>query len=755
MVGVSSADTIRILVSTDNHVGFNERDNIRGDDSWKSFHEVMCVAKEQDVDLVLLAGDLFHENKPSRKAMYQVMRSLRMNCWGDKPCELDLLTDNSEIFQGAFNHANYMDENINVAIPVFSIHGNHDDPSGEGHLAALDILHVSGFLNYYGRTPESDNIQIKPVLLQKGRTKLALYGMSNVRDERLHRTFRDNKVKFHTPSAHRDDWFSIMSVHQNHHAYTETGYLPENFLPDFLDLVVWGHEHECLIDPRTNPETNFRVIQPGSSVATSLVPGEAEPKHVSILSIAGKDCSYEKIRLKSVRPFITKEITLYENKEAQRVVRKDNNRTAITRILEREVLELIEQAKDEWLEAQEGPTTEDGEPLEVPLPLVRLRVEISTPEGGKFDCENPVRFSNRFAGKVANTDDVVQYHRRKKGATALKKVSDEVADEAVMATLQGLDTVKVEKLVREFLEAQSLTILPQNSFGDAVSQFIDKDDKHAMEMFVNESLATQIKHLVNLDKDSHDGEDEEADENPLMEAIEKYRAEMEARFDKGHVRKTRGGKKRFKPRPEGWDSDFDGSWEDQPGALLRSDNEVEDGVNGAVQSDGDADTPRAANSSRGRGRGRGRGARGSTTTTRKTAAPARKAASTTSRAKRQTVPDDDSEDNDEDVVMLDHDGESNDESQSMFVTDAAPKRGQASRAKAGLGAGSRGGKASPTKKPPARAAATKARQSKINFTASQASILGDRGSQNRSVSEDIEDSDEDAFEPVRANGKRR
>lgn len=29
-----------------------------------------------------------------------------------------------------FNHVNYQDPNINVAIPVFSIHGNHDDPSG-------------------------------------------------------------------------------------------------------------------------------------------------------------------------------------------------------------------------------------------------------------------------------------------------------------------------------------------------------------------------------------------------------------------------------------------------------------------------------------------------------------------------------------------------------------------------------------------------------------------------------------------------
>jgi len=45
----SDSDTIRILLATDNHVGYNERDPIRGDDSWKSFHEVLCIAKERDV----------------------------------------------------------------------------------------------------------------------------------------------------------------------------------------------------------------------------------------------------------------------------------------------------------------------------------------------------------------------------------------------------------------------------------------------------------------------------------------------------------------------------------------------------------------------------------------------------------------------------------------------------------------------------------------------------------------------------------
>lgn len=357
--------------------------------------------------MILLAGDLFHDNKPSRKAMFQVMRSLRLNCLGEKPCELEMLSDANDVFEGAFNLVNYEDPDINIATPVFSIHGNHDDPSGDGHYCSLDILQVCGLINYFGRTPESDKISIKPILLQKGRTKLALYGMSNVRDERLFRTFRDGKVKFYKPGVQQSDWFNLMAVHQNHHARSETGYLPENFLPDFLDLVIWGHEHECLIDPRYNPETSFHIMQPGSSVATSLVPGEAVEKHVAILNITGKEFTVEKHRIKSVRPFIYKEIVLADDNRFKSLAKEKDNKTKLTLKLMDLVNELIEEAKAGWIAIQED------EEVEVPLPLVRLKVEYTASEGEKFDCENPQRFSNRFVGKVANVNDVVLFYRKK------------------------------------------------------------------------------------------------------------------------------------------------------------------------------------------------------------------------------------------------------------------------------------------------------------------------------------------------------
>ncbi|KAI9677350.1 MAG: meiotic recombination [Bathelium mastoideum] len=690
MSSTYDADTIRILVSTDNHVGYNERDTKRGDDSWKTFEEIMSLAKEHDVDMVLLAGDLFHDNKPSRKAMYEVMRILRMNCYGEKPCELEMLSDPSENFRGALDHVNYEDEDINVAIPVFSIHGNHDDPSGEGHLAALDLLQISGLVNFYGRTPESDNIVIKPILLQKGRTKLALYGMSNVRDERLFRTFRDGKVKFFQPGTQKDEWFNLMSVHQNRHAHTDTSYLPESFLPEFLDLVIWGHEHECLIEPQYNPQTGFHVIQPGSSIATSLMPGEAVSKHVTILSITGKDFESQPIRLKRVRPFVMKEIVLQDEPRMKAIAKKENNRTEITRYLVEVVEELIAQANASWDAVQEEGA--GGERLE---PLVRIRVEYTAPEGGKFDCENPQRFSNRFTGQVANVNDVIQFYRKKAGATRRTRADADLPEQSFLAQL-AIDNIKVEKLVREFLTAQSLTILPQNSFGDAVGQFVDKDDKHAVETFVNESLQHQIKHLLKADG---------VDEKEMADAITANKSKMEQLFASGQVKLR--NKTKLKPKPANWDSDFEGHWSDDPGALVRSDVEDENGA------DSESGTSKAVSARGGRGRGRGRGRGASAATSRKTATTARNGTGKGKAAARM--------DEDDDVIMVDDDeDEDGGHGSSLFVSqDTAPKRKSTRSAPEPS--------ASPVKKTVATRNATAAssrstasRQTTLNFAQTQA-----------------------------------
>jgi double-strand break repair protein MRE11 len=752
------ADTIRILVATDNHVGAHERDPHRSDDSWKTFHEIMELARDREVDMVLLAGDLFHENKPSRKSMYNVMRSLRLNSLGARPCELEILSDGSEQFDATFDHVNYEDPDINVSIPVFSIHGNHDDPSGDGHYAALDILAMSGLVNYFGRTPESDKINVKPVLLQKGSTKLALYGLSNVRDERLWRTFKDEGVTFFQPGTQSSDWYHMICVHQNHYAHTETNYLPENVLPSFLDLVIWGHEHECLIQPKLNPEMNFHVIQPGSSVATSLIPGEAIPKHVTILSITGRELKNEPIRLRTVRPFVYKDIVLAQDPVAVKIGKAGDHRTKLTSHLISIVEDMIAEAEAEWTESQENAGI-DPEAEKFPLPLIRLRVEYTSANGlTKFEVENPQRFSNRFQGRVANTNDVIQYHIKKRsaaGSAAARTKADTEAEAAILNRVNGAN-VRVEKLVKEFLEAQSLTILPTTVFGDAVNNFVDKDDKHALNDFVKHSLERQVKAL-NGQQDDDESDDEGAD---LMAQIEQIKESLEAEFAEGLAKS--GTSQKFKPKPDSWDTDEDGNWEDQPGALIRNARS-----HSADVDDSDEDgTP--APTTRGRGRGRGRGARGTTSTR----ARGKTARARTSTRGRKTVSDDneDEDDNDDDIDMPDVvDDDEDSDSQAMFVRDnkktSRTTNGTARTTKAAA-TGSRAAasttKAATARKTPARGAAasktgigTAGKQSTLNFSASQASVLG-RGSRSSGYV-DVEeiDDDSDGFEEMSQPVRRR
>lgn len=306
-------DMFRIIVATDVHLGYMEKDPARGNDSLVSFEEILEIASKNNADFVLLGGDLFHENKPSRRTLHGCMALLRKYCMGNKPIQYEFLSDQSVNFDHCqFPTLNYDDPNLNVSMPVLSIHGNHDDPTGQGNLCSLDILHTAGLVNYFGKTSNLEKIQLSPLLFQKGNTKVCLYGLGSVRDERLHRMFVHKNVTMLRPKENQEDWFNMFVVHQNRSKHSATNYIPEQFLDDFLDLIIWGHEHECRIDPEWNGVQNFYVSQPGSSVATSLSEGETVKKHIGLLQIKGKDFMMKKIPLETVRPFYMEDIVLGE-----------------------------------------------------------------------------------------------------------------------------------------------------------------------------------------------------------------------------------------------------------------------------------------------------------------------------------------------------------------------------------------------------------------------------------------------------------
>lgn len=524
---------IKVMLATDNHVGFMERDPVRGQDSINTFREILQLAVDNDVDMILLGGDLFHENKPSRATLHQVIASIREKCLGDKPISLELLSDpNDGRAEGyTFPAVNYEDANLNVGIPIFSIHGNHDDPQGvgiDGALSALDLLSVSGLVNYFGKVelPSDDQvasksskkapsagglsdvgIRIRPVLLQKGDTKLALYGMGNIKDERMHYELRSNRVRMYRPKEDPDDWFNILCVHQNRAEHNPKACVPETMFDDSIHLVVWGHEHEQLIHPAPVGGKRYHITQPGSSVATSLSPGEAKEKQVALLHIEGQDYCLEPIELQTVRPFIMDDMALVEEAEEADVALDDKK--AVQSLLKERVYELIDKVNEEY-ESKHSHLPRDQWPAKM-LPLVRLRVEYPA----QHEMGNPIRFGQEFVDKVANPREILAFSKRR--AASKKKRADGTTDERfayvelepedVMSS-DKFEKIKVGGLVQDFLKAQKLQLLNANGLDRAITNFVDKDDKDAIEHFVTSVMKTYQKTLNSMVPDEQQLKDE-------------------------------------------------------------------------------------------------------------------------------------------------------------------------------------------------------------------------------------------------------
>jgi double-strand break repair protein MRE11 len=288
--------------------------------------------------------------------------------------------------------------------------------------------------------------------------------------------------------------------------------------------------------------------------------------------------------------------------------------------------------------------------------------------------------------------------------------------------------VKVESLVSDFLSAQSLKVLPQGPFGDAVNQFVSKDDKHAMELFVSEHLKGQVQQMLGLESDDED----------LNSAMDIYRARVEQQLASGMNRTHITERKRvLRPKPATWDSDFDGNWEDEPDAWLYEDaseslTPVTTQASGrsrgkstvkaeeaALDDEDDEPPPPTSRATKSKA--------AATKAAAPKKAPAKKPPARGGRGRKAALPPSDEEDEEEDVVM-----ESDEEEPAPPPKKRQPARRQAAAA------------------PAASTRSTRTRQTKLDF--SQSASARGAGATQKSAAVEISDdeiSDEDdAFEPA-------
>ncbi|XP_008049658.2 double-strand break repair protein MRE11 isoform X1 [Carlito syrichta] len=568
--------TFKILVATDIHLGFMEKDAVRGNDTFVTLDEILRLAQENEVDFILLGGDLFHENKPSRKTLHTCLELLRKYCMGDRPVQFEIVSDQSVNFGfSKFPWVNYQDGNLNISIPVFSIHGNHDDPTGADALCALDILSCAGFVNHFGRSMSVEKIDISPVLLQKGSTKLALYGLGSIPDERLYRMFVNKKVTMLRPKEDENSWFNLLVIHQNRSKHGSTNFIPEQFLDDFIDLIIWGHEHECKIAPAKNEQQLFYISQPGSSVVTSLSPGEAVKKHVGLLHVKGRKMNMQKIPLHTVRQFFMEDVVLANHPD---IFNPDNPRVtqAIQSFCFEKIETMLESAERERL----------GHSRQPEKPLIRLRVDYS----GGFEPFSVLRFSQKFVDRVANPKDVIHFFRHKEQK---EKTGEEINFGKLITKPSEGTTLRVEDLVKQYFQTAEknvqLSLLTERGMGEAVQEFVDKEEKDAIEELVKYQLEKTQRFL----KECHI----DALEDKIDEEVRRFRESRQKNTNEedDEVREAMNRARALRAQTE--DSAF--SADDLMSVDLAE----------QMADDSDDSISAAANKGRGRGRGR-RGGRG-------------------------------------------------------------------------------------------------------------------------------------------------
>lgn len=190
--------------------------------------------------------------------------------------------------------------------------------------------------------------------------------------------------------------------------------------------------------------------------------------------------------------------------------------------------------------------------------------------------------------------------------------------------------MQIDTLVNEYLQAQTLQILPQKAFNDVISNFVSAKDSTGIEDFVNESLKTQLRDIMNI------GEAGDEDIDPYIEAI---RQKQENTF----IAKTKAEKKkRLLPRPADWDSDKEGEWEDNEEAYRPASPKVQK-QSSRIASDDDEDEVVAAPAKK----AAAKRAPAKKAAAKKTPAPKKAPAKATGRGRKKVVEPSEDEEEDE------------------------------------------------------------------------------------------------------------
>lgn len=234
---------MKIGILSDTHFGFaqgTEREN----EAVEQASAALELILKENVDFVLMAGDLFDTNQPSPEAWKQAFSFFRLA--QPFPNGLELVRENRDGSKESLQWKH---------LPVVSIHGTHEYRAKD-FVNALDVLEKSGFLVH---------LHAQKLFLKKGNETVCVQGLSGVPEKVSLQVLQQWSPK---PEP---NCFNIFVLHQSIKEFLPTddemaATISLADLPKGFDWLVNGHLHW----PNVQQTPNGMFLLTGSTVGTQM-----------------------------------------------------------------------------------------------------------------------------------------------------------------------------------------------------------------------------------------------------------------------------------------------------------------------------------------------------------------------------------------------------------------------------------------------------------------------------------------------------
>ena len=242
------------------------------DNIWKEFTDI-AVHDQNDIDLVIVAGNLFHSKTHQKAGKFDP--SLEIS-----ECHGPLLATKDEVQR--VQHVVHLDKKT-VPKPIVTTL-NLDKCGIKTELSRMFERTKQNLKCYF--TPPCDSF-VHPIVFTTGNVLTAFYGVNYTDEKDLTSRLRNKEIQFKlSPGMERNCFKILVLYRQLRKKEKENVAFDESLLPSWMDLVIFGGNNPCSYQRKYSFAGDFEFVESGHCVVTDYTDTqERGAKAVGLLKI--------------------------------------------------------------------------------------------------------------------------------------------------------------------------------------------------------------------------------------------------------------------------------------------------------------------------------------------------------------------------------------------------------------------------------------------------------------------------------------